>query len=231
MKAHSIVIEGNDISEFGYKNLVNSSNQVGNDFDIAKFDAVTPENVDESLVHSGVKWNYPWTGQVVDFASGLVKTAYTTAHPLKRVACAMSHFYLWKMCAEQNEPFLILEHDSLFTNKIDFNIMSTRFQVLGINNPLNATRRSKVFYDKILRSVGDYMPAPYVDDDIKVPQGLAGNSAYIITPNGADALVNKVYDFGLWPNDAIMCRQLFPLLGVTRKFYTKIQLLQSTTSL
>jgi len=35
----------------------------------------------------------------------------------------------------------------------------------------------------------------------------------------------------LWPNDAIMCKQLIRGLGVSRKFYTHIQNLKSTTTL
>jgi len=67
-------------------------------------------------------------------------------------------------------------------------------------------------------------------DAQNVPQGLAGNSAYIIKPWAADEMINLVNEYGLWPNDAIMCYQLFPLLGVTRKYYTRLQGLQSTTT-
>ena len=74
-----------------------------------------------------------------------------------------------------------------------------------------------------------FQPAPYIDD-LKVPQGLAGNSAYIIKPSGAIKMLKLVEEYGLWPNDAIMCKQLIPNLYVTRKFYTTIQNLKSTTT-
>ena len=70
---------------------------------------------------------------------------------------------------------------------------------------------------------------PWIDDQT-IPQGLAGNSAYIITPAGAEQLIKLVKEYGLWPNDAIMCRQLVRRLGVTKKFYTHIQNLRSTTT-
>jgi GR25 family glycosyltransferase involved in LPS biosynthesis len=63
-----------------------------------------------------------------------------------------------------------------------------------------------------------------------VPQGLAGNSAYIIKPKGAEELIMAVEKYGAWPNDAIMCKQLIPNMGVTRRFYTKVQGLPSTTT-
>jgi GR25 family glycosyltransferase involved in LPS biosynthesis len=70
-----------------------------------------------------------------------------------------------------------------------------------------------------------------VIDDDKIPQGLAGNSAYIIKPEGARRLLELVKEYGLWPNDAIMCRQLISKLGITKTYYTKVQGLESTTSL
>jgi hypothetical protein len=73
------------------------------------------------------------------------------------------------------------------------------------------------------------MASPWIDKPV-VPQGLAGNSAYIIKPAGAKQMLDLVNEFGLWPNDAIMCRQLVPKLGVTRKFYTTRQNIKSTTT-
>ena len=75
-----------------------------------------------------------------------------------------------------------------------------------------------------------FQRAPTIDD-ITVPQGLAGNSAYIIKPQGAKHMLNLVKEYGLWPNDALMCKQLVPNLYVTRKFFTTVQHTRSTTTL
>jgi len=65
--------------------------------------------------------------------------------------------------------------------------------------------------------------APWVDDDHHVPQGLAGASAYIITPAGALAAIRLVERFSGWPNDALLCRQLLPgMLGVTTTYHTRV---------
>ncbi|MAG49616.1 hypothetical protein CMO86_08195 [Candidatus Woesearchaeota archaeon] len=231
MKAYAIVVKDSQVSEKGYENLVQSSKSVGNKFKIKKFDAVTPRTVDNIMIESEVKWNYPWEGEITDFATGLTKKAYPTKDKRKRMACAMSHFSLWQQAFHEQEPILILEHDSMFTNRLDFDIMDTKFNILGINNPLMATRKAHDYYDKIVKSFDAYQLAPYIDPDIKIPQGLAGNSSYIVTPNGAERLISLTYNHGLWPNDAIMCRQLVDKLGVTRKFYTRVQGLPSTTTL
>ena len=65
-----------------------------------------------------------------------------------------------------------------------------------------------------------------------MPQGLAGNSAYIIKPYFAEKLLNKLEQKGGWPNDAIMCKQFFKgELKVVYPYYTTIQGVQSTTTL
>ena len=44
-------------------------------------------------------------------------------------------------------------------------------------------------------------------------------------------MISLVKEYGAWPNDAIMCRQLIFGLGVTKTYYTKTQNMKSTTTL
>lgn len=231
MKAFAIVMQNNKTSKTGYKNLVQSSSAVGNEFQIQESSAMIDTGVAKFLEKRYLSWNYPWDQPVMDFASGLLKTPYTTKNKNARIACAISHYNLWEKCVDSKQNFLILEHDALFINKIDFNIDDTPYDILGINDPRGATRKSQLFYERVVNSTEPYMTPP-VFDEITIPQGLAGNSAYIIKPKGALKLLKLVSEYGLWPNDAIMCHQLVgPTLGVTRKFYTRVQGLQSTTTL
>lgn len=229
MKAYAITIRGNVVSEAGYDRLAKSSADVGNKFNINRFEAITPEYVDMTLDNQKIKWNYPWVGKEIDMASGLTKSAYLTKNPKARVACALSHYLLWKTCVKLNEPILALEHDAIFTQAIDFDINDSGFFIVGINNPLGATRKARDYYNTIMNNPNPIQPVPSIDDH-DVPQGLAGNSAYILKPSGAQKMLDTVKQYGLWPNDAIMCKQLLPRLGVTKKFYTTIQGLQSTTT-
>ena len=230
MKAVAIVVAGNETSELGYSRLAESSKAVGNEFDILKWDAVTPNSINGFMLGAGIRWNYPWDGQVYDFATGLKKSAYPTKNPKARIACACSHYALWQESMKTDTTMLILEHDAYFINKIDFDPSDTKADIIGINNPLGATRRAKIYYDKIIGNEMPFQLVPWIDE-MTVPQGLAGNSAYIIKPEGAKNMLKLVEHYGLWPNDAIMCRQLISKLGVTRKFYTNVQGLASTTSL
>ena len=233
IEVYSIVVYGNEISETGFKKLVESSEAVGNDFDIRKYAAVTPSTVQHTLDMFNVKWNYPWDGEVVDFASGLVKRAYPTKDRNKRIACALSHYTLWHAIKNQSINAVILEHDAEFFHRLDVdNLIFTPYNITGLNNPLGATRRANQFYTAVLANGNEFQPVPIIDD-VKIPQGLAGNSAYYVTPTGAQLMIDLVEQYGLWPNDALMCYQLLGKhrIGVTRKFYTKVQGLPSTTTL
>lgn len=230
MKAYAIVIKGNNLSEAAFKTLDESSVRVGNNFPINRFEAVTPDYVDETIKEHGVRWNYPWVGKEQCLQTGLLKAAYKTDNPKARVACALSHYLLWKRCEETDEPLMILEHDAKFVEKIDFDINDSKMYIIGINNPLGATRRAREFYTTIINNKPWIQLVPKIDH-YDIPQGLAGNSAYIIKPEGASRMLKLVREHGLWPNDALMCRQLVPRLGVTKKFYTQVQGTRSTTSL
>ena len=232
MKAYVIAITDHDVSQKAALSCIKSNKDVGNTFNIHQFKAITPDGVDYIMKTENIKWNYPWSGQVTDFKSGLVKNAYTTADPKKRIACFMSHYRLWQKCKDLNEPTLVLEHDAIFIQNLDLKkvISESPFDILGINSPLMATRKAKIYHDTIVARSEEYQKIPNIDS-VTVPQGLAGNSAYIIKPNGANTMIELVKEHGAWPNDALMCRQLVKSLGVTRTFYTKIQGIRSTTTL
>lgn len=229
MKHKIITIENHHESEFASYLCIESSHKVKNDFDIEIYDAITPENVQSELTKENIKWTYPEV-LVRDFKSGLLLHPYVTANKQARIACGVSHYKLWKECYESNEPYLILEHDAQFIKKLDYQyILDSNYDIIGLNDPRGATRNSKLFYETVLASNKDILPVPNVDN-FEVPQGLAGNSAYIIKPDGAKKLLDAVLYYGLWPNDCIMCKQLITRMGVTRQFYTKVQKMEKSTT-
>tara|TARA_Y100001938_G_C7999012_1_gene383659 strand:- start:120 stop:812 length:693 start_codon:yes stop_codon:yes gene_type:complete len=229
MKHLCITISKHEISELGYQKLVTSSKRVKNDFEIEKYEAVLPDEVEKTSKDYNIKWTYPWQGESIDFASGLTLRSYPTAIKNVRVACFLSHYGIWKQVDESKEPALVFEHDAEFVKKLNYDfILDSKYDIIGINNPLGATRKSKEYHDAIQRGA-KIQPVPRIDN-FNIPQGLAGNSAYIIKPRGAKALLDATKTHGMWPNDALMCYQLIDNLGVTRDFYTKVQGLPSTTT-
>jgi GR25 family glycosyltransferase involved in LPS biosynthesis len=144
---------------------------------------------------------------------------------MARVGCAMSHFLLWLQC---DEPTLILEHDAVFVRpwaEFDFD------HVCMVNDPDGATRRG-AWWSAAMRNRGPGVyPKTWVTSPAdRVPDGLAGNSAYVIKPHAAQALCDLYRRVGVWPNDATMCEQLMPGLQECFPFITKVEQTQSTTS-
>lgn len=232
MKAFVITMEYHKESMDAAKVCIESSKKVGNTFVPETFKAITSEKAENMMRYKNLRWDYPWDRTEIDLRSGLVKAPYQTAVPMRRIACALSHYSLWELCTQLDEPVMVLEHDALFIKKVNDDLIpDEKYGIIGINDPRGATRKSAVFYEKILRGEHPIMRVPSVDDST-VPQGLAGNSAYIIQPFAAKRLMQAVEYYGLWPNDALMCRQLFPgMLYVTRTFYTTVQRMKSTTTL
>ena len=231
MKSFVIVVKDNNISESGFKELKESYDKYGHEEGVEPYYAIDSHNAEMFARGNGLHWNYPWSGQATDLKTGLIKTAYPTADRGKRISCFLSHWYLWQKCKKLNENILILEHDARLIKRLpsDKTFNNCKYDIIGINDPSMATRKSKLYHDKILEGTQFFQPVPTIDE-FNVPQGLAGNSAYVIKPAGAIKMIELAEEHGMWPNDALMCYQLIDNLGVTRDFYTKVQGLPSTTT-
>lgn len=198
--------------------------------------------------------------QKIDLKSGMKLTGYAAEVTDKIVSCLVSHMRCWQICISQQFPIIVLEHDAIFTRHISFGgdddskggtesgVMEklTKHGIVGLNSPMGATRKASVYYDQVTQLAsnpktripiprwgnGEYtlVHAPWVDDNRDAPQGLAGNSAYFITPRMAGTLLKYVDEYGMWPNDALMCKQLFPNLKQIYPFVTKVQGIASTTT-
>lgn len=217
--------------------------------------ATTPETLKRDLRLFGLEkkdWKYPRKGEKrIDFTTGLHLTGYGANDIEKVISCMVSHMRCWLISMATQFPSIVLEHDALFVKR--FNAFENvekdqpdKYEVLnslgivGLNNPKGATRKASIYHSKVVEeSEKTLMPtlsghkvvdAPWVDDNKDAPQGLAGNSAYFITDVMATRLLQKIRDYGLWPNDALMCKQLFPnQIKQIYPFMTELQGIKSTT--
>lgn len=240
-KAYVITIKDDPLSNECADKLIMS--RAGNfEHEITKFDAIIPERVISLMTLHNLKWNYPMSEPVLDMQTGMWKHPYKTAVTEKRIACFLSHYLLWQQCAKSQEGMFIFEHDALFIRNVDVRLLNLHScDIIGLNDPRGATRRAEQYHHAVQHSMHyhhavqhsmhEIVSVPKIDVD-EVPQGLPGNSAYFIKPAGAIKLLRLVTEYGAWPNDAIMCRQLMPKkLGVLRQYATKVQGVASTTTL
>lgn len=233
MQAFVITLQDDENSVSAADKLIKSSEKHENDFVVEKFDAVTPDQVSDMMSQKKLKWNWPWKTLEMDMQSGITKQPYLTANRNKRIACFLSHYLLWEKCAALNESIIVFEHDALINRKIRIDLLEAfmQYTVIGLNDPRRATRKSDIYHQKVQEQNGFVVNCPKIDFD-QIAQGLAGNSAYYLKPDGARKLIDLVNYYGAWPNDAIMCRQLMPrVLGQCKQYLTSLQSMESTTKL
>jgi GR25 family glycosyltransferase involved in LPS biosynthesis len=237
MKAFIISMINNHESTVATRHVIESIKKTSSKLEPIILPATIPDTIGTGLQgmgFGGVAWTYPIEPRQdgLDMKTGLRLTHYPTANHNNRIACMVSHMRAWQKAIDLDETIVVLEHDAFFTRQFWPEVLTSDWKggIIGLNDPRGATRRSGVFHEKVSSYVG-VQPVPTIDD-MDVPQGLAGNSAYMISPKGAKKLLDKVREVGLWPNDALMNKQFFPWLEVVYPYYTTIQRgLKSTTTL
>lgn len=231
MKAFVITLKDNQYSESKAARCIETARDIGG-IDVEMFFGVP--KTEAWCVMEKFKLAWTWANNNTQTTacpiSGLQQHPYKGANLDAKIGCAMSHFLLWKRCVELNEPLLILEHDAVFLREFpDFDFDG----ICQINDPFRATPRGKWWSDtmKNRNEVGVF-PKTIIraGNERYIPDGLAGNSAYVIKPWAARELIDKYYELGVWPNDATMCIQLFPYLQEYYPFITKVDQEVSTSS-
>jgi GR25 family glycosyltransferase involved in LPS biosynthesis len=236
MKAFIISMINNHESTVATRHVIESIKKTGTKLEPIILPATIPDTIGTDIRDigmSGIAWTYPINVHQdgLDMKTGLRLTHYKTANHSNRVACLVSHMRCWQKAIDLDETIVVLEHDALFIDSFLPEDLTGEWKggIIGLNDPRGATRRSQEFHRKVSSFVG-LQSVPSIDD-WDVPQGLAGNSAYMISPKGAKKLIDKVKEIGMWPNDALMCKQMFPWLQVVYPYYTTIQKgLKSTTT-
>jgi len=229
MNAYIITIKDDIRSKRASDRLINS---MPTNIKPIVFDAIVPDQVDRLMKKYKLKWTWPWMGQEFDFKTGLIKSAYQTANPQKRMGCFLSHYMLWERCVKYDEPIIIHEHDSIYLSNENLPISKFEeswYNIIGLNSPIHATRLAQAYHEVVQKSDGDIVKAPAIDDH-NIPQGIAGNSSYYIKPAGAQTMIDLTKEHGCWPNDALMNRQLVSKLGQSKHYYTGVQGIESTTT-
>jgi len=238
MKALVIKVEGEGTPYV--EKLLGSIQETESELEPEILSAATPETMQQKLrsIETIVadKWTYPKHPEEdrLDISTGMYLRHYPAKDPAKVIACMVSHMMAWDMVFQKNETMVVLEHDAVFIRRfIPENALDETFKggILGLNEPRGTTRKSALYHQMVSKNHG-LQSTPKIDEpnEPPLPSGLPGNSAYVITPFAAKKLLDKVDEIGMWPNDALMCRQFFPWLQVAYPYYTKVQGVVSTTT-
>ena len=179
---------------------------------VKTFEAVSRDTAPDWMDSLNLEWTWG------DGYGGMKHKPYGGDH-WARVGCFLSHYLLWWRCSRLDTPIMILEHDAVFVR----NFHPFEFQsICMINDPFMATPRGDWWSDQMRKRGPGVWPKTRVFEDDR-PDGLAGNSAYLIKPEAARKLINLVQVLGAWPNDALICRQLVRGLEEVYPFITHVE--------
>jgi GR25 family glycosyltransferase involved in LPS biosynthesis len=230
MRAFVITLQDHDYSQRKADRCIESAKNVGK-INVEKFYGVD-KAVSRSVMNS-VDLEWTWANDnktpAVCPITGLKQRPYYGANLDAKIGCSMSHYLLWRRCTSLDEPILILEHDAVFIRELpDFEFKG----ICQINDPKGGGRNGRRLSEQMKRKgVVGVQPKTSNTNDPRIPDGLAGNSAYVIKPFAAQELINKYHELGVWPNDATMCIQLFPYLEEYYPFITRVEQEISTSSI
>ena len=215
--AYVITLEGHEYSEAKAQRCIDSA-----EMEVQRFRAVDADRALEIMHRYKLRWTWTQSGVRHCPKTGLRQHPYGQLEP--KVGCSMSHYLLWQRCVELDQPILILEHDAVFLRPLpefEFN------GICMINDPEGATHQGAWWSEQMKKRGAGVWPKTRLKTDR--PDGLAGNSAYLIKPWAAAELIAAFHEYGVWPNDATMCIQLFPYLQELFPFVTKVDQTQSTS--
>ena len=230
MKAFVITLIDNLYSMKKSERCIKTARDIGK-IEVDRYHAIDKKISLSVLDGFGLEWTWANNNKTPSVCpiTGLKQKPYYDANLDSKVGCALSHFLLWKHCAITNEPILILEHDAVFIREFP----SFDFKgICQINDPKGGGKNGRRLSEKLVKqNKHGVQPKTSNSNDPLVPDGLAGNSAYVIKPYAAQELIDKYHQLGVWPNDATMCIQLFPYLEEYYPFITKVEQDMSTSSI
>ncbi len=230
MKSYVITLQNHDYSQRKADRCIESAQTIGK-INVEKF-----YGVDKAISRSTMKgFDLEWTWAnnnktpAVCPITGLKQRPYYNANLDAKIGCSMSHYLLWRRCVSLDEPILILEHDAVFIKEFpEFDFTG----ICQINDPNGGGKNGRRLSEKMVKqNKNGVHPKTSNTNDPLVPDGLAGNSAYVVKPYAAQELIDKYHQLGVWPNDATMCIQLFPYLEEYYPFITKVEQDISTSSI
>ena len=133
--------------------------------------------------------------------------------------CFVSHWTLWNMCAEQHEPFVILEHDGIPVRELPEEIVNEVKDACHLDAflPFNSQYNddSEEYFDiydkkvKFYKKEGmhQYPSNNFYGSTNGTGSSFRGAYGYILTPQGAKKLIDFVYQYGAYPADRTICEK------------------------
>lgn len=186
MKSFIIRLKDNSISEKYARECIEQAKNFG--VDVSYFDAINGLEYLQHLEQLKISPRYK-------FKKGRAGV----------FGCFLSHYYLWKNCANDNIPYLILEHDGYFIRSLPDDVLDTFTDVLKLDNLDPYSKR----YNLEISDQRDLMLSiqTYHNDQAKFLEKnqtgnyMRGAYGYIIKPHAAKKIIDWIEQNGFVPAD------------------------------
>jgi len=166
--------------------------------DIIPFSAITPSDGPVKLLRREGIDSEPFTNNEY-------------SKDLNAMSCFLSHYHLWKRCANGDEPYMILEHDAVFTAPLPTLMFD---KVVSVGAPSFGS-----FNTPTTLGVGPLVSKRY----------FPGAHAYLVNPRGAKELVDQAKVTAA-PTDVFLhigtfpwLQECYPWVAEVRDTFTTVQ--------
>lgn len=131
------------------------------------------------------------------------------------LGCFLSHYYLWKMCAETDKALGVLEYDAVIIKKLPENILDKFTDYLHLDytrhTSLSAHSNGDSYLAQIELEKNNLLEIKNLKENLKAKgknsikyinnNHIKGAFGYIIKPSGAKKLIQATKDHGILPAD------------------------------
>ena len=180
MKAKIITLKGNELSERIAKESIEQASKFN--VSVEYFEAVNGFSAEHHLVDLGIRPKKKMRPGVL--------------------GCALSHIYLWRQCVEDNESYLILEHDGYFIEPLPNNVLDLFEDVLKLDN---CNPYSEFYEQEMEKKSLNQLEVINLPEDRRMVGGVGqyskGAYAYIIKPHAAAQLLEYISINGITKAD------------------------------
>lgn len=146
-----------------------------------RYEAVIGNSLDIRLVP-----DYIVTNQAKEEVITKKQSSYGVSLTYGSLACALSHYLIYKECSTSSKPFLIFEDDIIINNDFD----------RSISDILTSVNNLDVDYDIIYLGYNEIpgFQKKFINNHISKPRGLiTGLYGYIVSNMGAKKLINRIF--------------------------------------
>ncbi|WP_169391594.1 MULTISPECIES: glycosyltransferase family 25 protein [Psychrobacter] len=116
------------------------------------------------------------------------------------VACFLSHYSVWQTIAQSNKPYLVLEDDAMLSNHLPAALNAIQHLATDDFDHISLETRGR---KKLIGNQAIYLTEQLTLQPLYLDK--SGAAAYILTPKGAQTLLNEVDRRGAGLADAILC--------------------------